>query len=380
MGLTIKKVCVMKKRLLFLFIVIMAMTACSKGDVNNKENVDSKPAIFHAAIETSPSKTYMDENWRLLWTEDDRVSIFTSSYNQQYVFTGKTGSNSGDFEEVKVSGFHFGSSLSANYAVYPYMEETRISNEEVLTLNLPAEQEYAMKSFGKGASTMVAVTSSPEDKYLYFKNLCGFLVLKLYGTGSVLNVSLKGGNGEKIAGKALVKASHSNDPQTTMEKDATERITINCGDFGVEVAESAQEATEFWFCVPPTTFSKGLSITVTGVNGQSIVKKISSSKTLLRNVIVSLPAVEIDFSTDASFSFTTNATRVAAPLVEGKNVSGIIRWGDGSGHVEYSANAVHEYTGKEQGKDHKIITTTSGGETLTLTTLEGVSAVDFRKF
>lgn len=93
--------------------------------------------------------------------------------------------------------------------MYPYSASTKIDYEGNITLNLPKVQDYAPNSFGLNANTMVAVTDGTDDYFLPFKNVCGYLGLKLYGNHTIKQISLTGKNGEKIAGKAVVKASHT---------------------------------------------------------------------------------------------------------------------------------------------------------------------------
>ena len=285
----------MKKLLFLLSIAIIALASCKKVDIGGI-NTSGIP-VFHAVTEGQNVKTFVDNNHKLLWTANDNVSIFFNTYNHQYVFKGETGSNSGDFELVKVDDFHAGATLGANYAVYPYSAETKISTEELITLNLPSTQAYAENSFGLGANTMVAVTSDTEDTFLYFKNVCGFLVVKLYGQGSVKSITLKGNNAEKIAGPTTISASYDNAPEAVMAEDATESITIDCGEEGVVLGTTDEEAKEFWFCVPPTVFSNGFTVSISGTNGQTIEKSITSEKTISRNLINSLSALEVDFGT-----------------------------------------------------------------------------------
>ncbi len=296
----------MRKNFLILVLAIISLVSCTKGDINNACSSDSKSPVFTATFENEVVKTQLDNNRQLVWTADDRLSIFTTTYNQQYVFTGETGSNSGDFEEVKVPGFHSGNALKTNYAVYPYSPDNRISNDEVISIKLPAVQSYAEKSFGIGANTMVAVTSSPDDYFLPFKNLCGFLVVKLYGTGSVRSISLKGKNGEKIAGSATITARYAEEPELEMASDATETITIDCGEDGVAVSSSAESPSEFWFCIPPTTFSQGFTVTVTGTDDTSIQKSVSSTKRIDRNVVISMSPFNVEFSTSLGKGVTLN--------------------------------------------------------------------------
>ena len=261
---------------------------------------DMQAPIFTASFEDAPMKTYLDSGHKLLWTADDRLSIFINTYNQQYRYTGESGKTSADFEEVKVPGFHSGNTLSTNYSVYPYKADTEIANDGTITVNLPAVQAHADNSFGLGANTMVAVTSAPDDYFLPFKNLCGYLVVKLYGEGTVKSVTLKGNDGEGIAGKATVVAGYDEEPQVTMSETASDSITVDCGEAGIVLAAAADSATEFWFCIPPVTFSQGFTVTVTDVNGKTFEKGVSSSKTITRNIINALSALEVSLSSNST--------------------------------------------------------------------------------
>lgn len=285
----------MKKISAILSFTALLLCGCTVSELNDGRT-DSP--VFTASFEEMPgTKTYVDSDLYMYWNADDRLSIFTTTYNQQYRFSGKTGDNGGDFEEVAAGGFHSGNSISTNYAVYPYSSTTSLSKDEKISLTMPAVQDYAEGSFGLRASTMVAVTAGPSDYFLAFKNLCGFLVVKLYGEGSVKSVSIKGNNGEKLAGSATVTASHGSAPTLAFGDDATETITIDCG-AGVALGSDASHATEFWFCIPPVSFSKGFTITVTDTKGCSMEKSTSTSREVERNIKTSMAALPAVFESD----------------------------------------------------------------------------------
>lgn len=277
---------------------IIAAALLLAGCVQQMENPEENESpVFTASFENAATKTYLDSGHNLLWTADDRLSIFINTYNQQYKFMGETGDNNGDFEAVLVSGLHRGDYLSTNYAVYPYKSDTEVTNDGTITCTLPAVQAYAENSFGLGANTMVAVTSSHDDHFLPFRNLCGYLVIKLYGEGTVKRISLKGNNGEKISGAATITASYGNEPNVSMTDAATEEITLDCGS-GVVLGSTSQTATEFWLCIPPVTFNDGFTVTITGTDYSTVEKSVSSSRTITRNVINTLSALNVEFSSD----------------------------------------------------------------------------------
>ena len=272
--------------------VTAALLAVSCSRFEYKEGSDTDGKVFHASFEKfeSVSKTSLDSNRKLLWTTDDRLSIFAGkTSNLQYKYNGEPSREIADF--VKVSGTSSGSGISANYAVYPYQSTTSIDNSGKISLTLPAVQKYAAGSFGPGANTMVAVTNGTSDTYLPFKNVCGYLVVKLCGQGTVSSITLTGDNGEKISGEATVTAGYGLEPSVAMANSAATSIKLDCAP-GIALGKTA---TEFWFCVPPTTFGKGFTIRAEDTDGKVMVKYVSSSKTIKRNVIYSMAAVEDEF-------------------------------------------------------------------------------------
>ena len=273
--------------------LLLLISSCLKETDHNLPHENTAPERglrFYASIEgstsegsTSETKVYADENLKVLWNADDRITIFEQkTYNKQYYFDGEDGDNSGAFEPVSTGGFYTGNALDNYYAVYPYAKGTKINNAgTAITLTLPAEQAYKANSFGIDANTMIAVSA---DAYLPFKNVGGYLGIRLYGENvSVTRVTLQGNNGEKIAGKASVAVGLKSLPVVTMDGTATESVSVVC-DPPVKIGTSATDYTEFWFVLPPVTFSKGFTITVEDELGGTFSKSASMSFTVQRSI------------------------------------------------------------------------------------------------
>ena len=248
--------------------------------------------VFQAQIENlgdTLTKVYADSQMRVLWNADDRISVFNKrAYNQEYKFMGENGDNAGNFEAVGTIGE--GNGLPSIYAVYPYAFEMSIDGNGLISLFLPAEQTYLANSFGKGANTMVSVT---EDNMLRFKNAGGYLSFKFYGEGvSVKSITLMGNNHEKLAGKAAITMSAGDTPTVVMQNDATESITLVC-DEPIALNALAENYTEFWFVIPPTTFTKGFTVTVTDILGRVFTQSTSQLVTISRNNLSRMAAMEV---------------------------------------------------------------------------------------
>lgn len=289
----------MKKIVLF-WGVASLLAACTAQLETPVETIDEPamveeqaPVLYASISEEAQTKVYLDEDYKVLWTADDRISVFNkNTYNQQYSFDGATGDNAGTFSIVEDGKIKTSNEIDNLYAVYPYNESTSISNTGVLTVNFPAAQTYSATTFGQGSNTMVAVTDGTN---MQFKNACGFLMFKLYGTGvNVKSVSLRGNNHEKIAGEASISMSLGGTPSVTMSTSATEEIMLTCTD-AVTIGTTADNYTEFWFVIPPVTFSTGFSVTVTDEDGKVYSKSTTSSIEIVRSYAKKMAPIQIEF-------------------------------------------------------------------------------------
>ena len=286
------------KRSLVLITAMLLLAACTSEldqSLNGNRAVLSKQSVlFHATIETysnPDTKVYVDDQLRVRWNADDRITIFNkNTFNQEYRFIGEDGDNAGSFDKVSNSSFNTGNKISRVYAVSPYESGTKISDDCIISFILPAEQAYKQNSFGVGANTMVAAT---EDDFLLFKNVGGYLAIRLYGDNiSVSKITLKGNNGEKIAGKTSISVSQDGLPSVTMTEEATETISIVC-DPPVQIGTSSANCTDFWFVVPPTHFTKGFSVTVTDDKGGTFEKSTSNPLDIKRNTLSRMEPIKV---------------------------------------------------------------------------------------
>jgi hypothetical protein len=275
----------------FVLIALMVLAGCTTE--LSKDIVEVRPVseMFSATIENPDTKVYVDGNLKTHWNEGDEISIFTTTYNQHFKFDGQTGDSEGTFTELS-NQFFTGGEIPTVYAVYPYNENTSVTTEGVITLNLPAVQHYAADSYGLGANTMVAATENMSSRALKFKSLCGYVVVRLYGDATIKSITLSGNNGEKLSGQATVAPIYGQDPVITMSESAETSIKLDCGE-GVELGKTADEATAFWFAVPPVTFTLGFTIRVTNVEGYSMEKTTHAERTVVRNIKNPLAALAV---------------------------------------------------------------------------------------
>lgn len=279
----------------FVFVLAIAfLGACSTKEIDfltpAQDDIE-----FYASFEQpsdNDTKVYANEDLLLRWTADDRVSIFNKiTYNQQYKFTGETGDNAGGFKKVDSDEFVTGNTIPHVVSIYPYQETTKITESEVLTVTLPAEQSYAEHTFGLGANTMVSVSS---DNVLQYKNVGGYLRLSLYGYNvSVSSITLKGNNGEKLAGKASIIMPLDGVPTAELANDATNEITIIC-ESPITLKPTVEESIDFWFVVPAMTFSKGFTISINETSGGVYEKSTFKSITIERSKLSKMSPIKVE--------------------------------------------------------------------------------------
>jgi hypothetical protein len=281
----------MKHRYLYLSLAGLILSACVVKE-NDSAAANPEDEVFFATIEDPSSRVYVDDGLHVLWNADDRISLFNhNTRNQEFWFTGNDGDKSGIFAMV-YHGTPVGSALLLNkqYAVYPYREETCISDDGTLSVILPAEQAYRENSFGRESNTMISVS---DDYQMEFKNLCGYLTLRLFGDNvSVSSISLKGNNSEPLAGQATVVASPNSAPSLTFDASATPELSIHF-DTPVLLGDSPDHATVFWLVIPPVRFSQGITLTVTDSDGVRFEKKASSDFTIERNTLYKMALLRV---------------------------------------------------------------------------------------
>ena len=288
----------MKKILPFISVLLLFVSCTAEIDeqFGSRAGAPGGKTVFQAAVEGCMSadsapgtKVYADENMKVLWNADDRISIFNmTTGNTQYAFTGDDGDTAGGFELVGEADS--GADVDYVYAAYPYQTDATLGTDGVLTMTFPSIQYYKAHSFGIGANTMVAVT---DESFLAFKNVGGYLSLRFYGDDiSVRRIMIRGNNGEKISGKGSIVMPFGGTPTVTMDEDATDVVSIVC-DPAVKLGNSAESYTDFWFVIPPVTFTGGFKITVIDDQGGVFMKSTSKSFTVSRNTLDWMNALKV---------------------------------------------------------------------------------------
>ncbi|MBR5014139.1 MAG: leucine-rich repeat protein [Bacteroidales bacterium] len=309
------------KKLLVVFSLIALLCSCDKNQIDLPVQEEDKveveggsqtgelPEVIYASMsdedQTPETRTFVDNNV-VLWQNGDAISYFAcSSHNVKYVYNGETPESKVELEKVGDTGTET-ELINFSRGIYPYDPEVTVVYEEgidKITVTYPTTQTYAVKSFGRGANLMIATGDNSQDDKLFFRNACGYLVIKLYGNTTVKNITLSAVDGvSKIAGKATIVTDENKIPVATMSDVASSVVTLDCsnGGKGVALSADAANATEFWFALPPVKIKGGIKIVVTDMNGNIYTKQTTKAVNITRNNVQPMAALEFVSNTPTS--------------------------------------------------------------------------------
>ena len=300
-------------------------------DPNEGKPVLSEDETFYAYTEArsdeDASRVYVDPDatnnkHTIRWNKDDRITIFNKKTSAtEYAFTGEDGSTEGAFAKIENgNGAVQGDAMPVVYAIYPHSGETAVHFSEgatdgTISFNLPATQNYLQNaSFGKDANVMVART---DNNVLFFKSAVGYLVLKLYSSRrsvSVSSITLESNNtNEYVAGPCSIDmsgmASENGAPSLTMtgSEGSTNKIRLFCKEV-VPLSTSSADCKEFWFALPPMTFSGGFKITVATSDGGVYTKSTTKELTIERNKVKRMAAIQVSATGDNTLQINNLST------------------------------------------------------------------------
>ena len=295
------------KKLIYSLLAIVLLCNCEKAEQVGQSLKDNiLPEVLYAYMadgQDQETRTYQN-NGTVMWQPYDAVSFFYGNQqNARYVYKGEYS----DSKVQLVLESHGPSGTVHKYSrgIYPYDPNITVVTEgdiDKIHVTYPAEQTYAANSFGRGANLMIATGDNSAGEMLYFRNACGYLVIKLYGNTNVKNITLSPVNGvDKISGEATIVTDQNNIPMVTMSDEASSVVTLDCSNGGAGVALSADAAnpTEFWFALPPVNFEGGVRIAVTDINGVVFTKQTTKPVNITRNNIQPMAPLEFVSNTPA---------------------------------------------------------------------------------
>ena len=210
--------------------------------------------VLRATIESgSATKTSLSPEgngvYKVLWNEEDLIGVFVDDAMDASLFRliDGAGTRNGVF-----SGFGQGGRY---VAAYPF-EQVKSLEGDVLTLDLPVEQEYADGNVGSGALPMVASGVSTD---LSFRNVASVLKLSLKGHQLVTRLVFRPKDPSvKVSGPMMVSLASPDDPVATMSPDGVDSVAVNTGG----VLLDKEKETAFYIGLPAQTYKGGFTVRI----------------------------------------------------------------------------------------------------------------------
>ena len=187
---------------------------------------------------------------KILWSAQEQISILSGGGN--YLFQGDN-----DAPAATASFTGTGPADLGNYiALYPYNASATYSEGYVST-SLPAFQLGKAGSFADG---YMITADDATGNSLAFKHLCSGLRF-MVNTDNIKAVSIRGNNGEKIAGDFRFRFASEDTP-------VAEAGTEECVTLKPSSGSTFEIGTAYYIVILPTVFTNGF--TLTADNGSQV--------------------------------------------------------------------------------------------------------------
>ena len=246
----------MKKLILAIFA--LALASCAKEQFSESRVVLPGQELTITATSGDPeTRTERASDGSVLWSPGDQISLFYGSgtdggscFTAQNTETAKVANFTGTIgvitggNDVSVEDTYF-------WATYPYNATASCDGASVTTV-LPSEQVATPDTF---SDDLFPSIGRSQGLNMAFYNICGGLKFTVSEEG-IKSVTLKGNNGEQIAGRITVGFGEDERPAVTGVADGSETITVSA-----PAGETFEVGRAYYIVLVPTTFESGFTLT-----------------------------------------------------------------------------------------------------------------------
>ena len=278
----------MKKLYIYLLAAAAAVVSCAKENF-----VEPSENNFRIAVaETAPTKSYLNDHYQIVWERGaDKVSLFLKTDNNCL-----TATTTGTTTYLEKAGELAGTTSKWAYALYPYDADATHSTGTITT-TLPVAQKAIPNQYSNiiavGASDLSGSTPTP----IHFQT-CVTLVEVDLQTDGVKTISLRGNNGETLAGTLRMTVPSADDkvPDPTIVNGLKE---VSLSDNGKVLAKG-----KYYLAIAPQEFPKGLRIILKG-DAFETEKLTTNPVSAIRGKRLITGALDLQtVPTDSGFSLT----------------------------------------------------------------------------
>ena len=236
----------MKKELLFISAFLLSvLSGCVNETLQPESSKELKVSVSLASVQTKTYLGEVDGNVRqVYWSEGDAVSM--NGFASDVLTADQAGKATADFK------FYNG---SVPYRViYPASICKEFTPDGMVTVDVPATQEYSSDSFGKGSAILYGY-SDVEGSPVVLNNLCGAVKVSLKSeAGAMIKRAVLISNDKTVpvAGTFVI------DPQTGAYtvSEGVKSISLNID----QVIVDANGQQSFYFTVPYGSYPEGFTV------------------------------------------------------------------------------------------------------------------------
>lgn len=320
----------MKKRAIVFLAVVSLACSCQK-ERSTEENslvTEERQMEVFATFGDIASKTVIVDGTQVYWSPGDKINLFqgtlsSGEFSAQITepsskasFIGSLTTVIGSIEDPGTNEFFWG--------VYPYAE-SNICFGGGVSLSVPDSQTAFAGSFAPGMFPSISKSTTAQ---LAFYNVCGGVRFSVTKEG-VKKVTIKGNNGEYLAGKVNVSMGADGKPVVEVV-EGKKIVSLVCQD-GFTVGQ--------WYYISllPGTLNNGFSMAFE-TDSQFACRKHSTSVDVTRSIFGSMQNVDEsltyqDIAVDLGLSVKWASFNLGAISPEDNGY--YYQWGDTMG---YGAN------------------------------------------
>ncbi len=193
--------------------------------------------------ETRTYVSALDNNTKIFWSAKEKISILSGGGNYLFQGDNDTAASSASFTGEAPSD------LGSYIALYPY-DASATYTEGYVSTTLPSVQTGKASTFADG---YLITADDATGNSISFNHLCSGLRF-MVTTDRITAVSIRGNNGEKIAGDFRFRFTSEDTP--AVEAGTEECVTLRPPGGHFEIG------TSYYIVILPTVFTKGFTLIV----------------------------------------------------------------------------------------------------------------------
>ena len=262
-------------RLIVPALVLLLLPACRQQEVPvipEVTDVPETPDLVEYTLHASApgTRTVLDgtNDKKILWSDEESISVLYDGVNYKF-----DGTPSNDRTEASFTGMA-PAGMESYIALYPYNASASLSQGYVST-TLPASQTGKAGSFADG---YLITADDASENSISFNHICSGLRFQV-NANNIKSVSIRGNNGEKIAGNFRFSFTGTDTP--SVEAGSEEIVTLTAPNGYFETGKY------YYIVILPTVFTKGFTLTADNgaqVGELSFTSEVTFSTGTFKNI------------------------------------------------------------------------------------------------